>query len=71
MDVESEDRYFSTLIRPRKLTGKITDEIRYEAGFETNCIKLSRFINQPVKSLTTKEYFTLITIYNAEAKKNK
>lgn len=47
----------------------MTDEIRYENGFEQNCIILSKFINQPVKTLTTKEYFTLIQYYNEQLKK--
>jgi len=50
------------------LTGKVTDEIRYEQAFEINCVLLSKFINQPVKSLTTKEYFTLIDQYNKSKK---
>lgn len=68
-EIEKSDKYFSMLIHPKKLTGKYTDEIRYENSFEQNCIVLSKFINQPVKTLTTKEYFTLIQYYNAQAKK--
>lgn len=65
-EIEDTDKYFVSLIRPKKLTGKYTDEIRYEHGFETNCIVLSKFINQPVKTLTTKEYFSLIQFYNTQ-----
>ena len=72
-NIESElveyDKYFGTMIRPKKLTGKFTDEIRYEHSFEINCIVLSKFINQPVKTLTTKEYFTLIQYYNSQTKR--
>jgi hypothetical protein len=68
-ELAKTDRYFATMLRPKKLTGKITDEMRYETGFEQNCIVLSKFINQPVKSLTTTEYFTLIQYYNAQARK--
>jgi hypothetical protein len=68
---EETQRYFASLIHPKKLTGKYTDEIRYEHSFEMNCITLSKFINQPVKTLTTKEYFALIEHYNAWVKKNK
>ena len=57
------------MIKPKKLTGKYTDEIRYEHSFETNCIVLSQFINQPVKTLSTKEYFALIGYYNAQNKR--
>ena len=68
-EIDKSDRYFSTLIHPKKLTGKFTDEIRYENSFEQNCIVLSKFINQPVKTLTTKEYFTLIQYFNEQTKK--
>ena len=63
-EIEKDDMTFSSWIRPKKLTGKFTDEIRYEQSFEDNCIVLSKFINQPVKTLTTREYFTLIRHYN-------
>ena len=69
MNLEEDNGYFATMIRPKKLTGKYTDEIRYEHGFENNCIVLGKFINQPVKTLTTKEYFSLIEYFNAQNKK--
>lgn len=65
------DKYLASLVRPKMLTGKYTDEVRYEHSFEANCIVLSKFINQPVKSLTTKEYFALIEHYNQWANKNR
>jgi hypothetical protein len=68
-ELEKTDKYFASLIRPKKLTGKQTDEIRYEQSFELNCIVLSKFINQPVKTLSTREYFTLIGHYNKQTKK--
>jgi hypothetical protein len=68
-EILSGDRYFATLIKPKKLTGRYTDEIRYEHGFESNCIVLSKFINQPVKTLNTKEYFSLIQFYNEQQKR--
>lgn len=68
-DTEQSDTEFALMIRPKRLTGKFTDEMRYEQGFEQNCIVLSKFINQPVKTLTTKEYFTLIGYYNAQNKR--
>ena len=69
LDLESEDRYFAGMIHPKRLTGKYNDEIRYDNSFEQNCIVLSKFINQPVKTLTTKEYFTLIQYFNAQNKR--
>lgn len=68
-DTEQSDREFAVMIRPKQLTGKYNDEIRYDQDFEKHCIILSKFINQPVKSLTTKEYFTLIGYYNAQNKR--
>jgi hypothetical protein len=68
-DLDTDDKFFASLIRPKKLTGRMTDEIRYDHSFENNCIVLSRFINQPVKTLTTKEYFTLIGYHNAQTKR--
>jgi hypothetical protein len=68
-EIADTDKYFVSLIRPKKLTGKYTDEIRYEHGFEQNCIVLSKFINQPVKTLSTKEYFSLIQYYNIQSRK--
>jgi len=67
-EIEKDDLSFSTWIRPKQLTGKFTEEIKYEQSFEDNCIVLSKFINQPVKTLTTKEFFTLIRHYNEQKK---
>jgi hypothetical protein len=69
VDLESTDKYFANMIQPKKLTGRMTDEIRYDNSFEQNCIVLSKFINQPAKTLTTKEYFTLIQYYNKQNKR--
>ena len=69
VDLEVSDREFANMIRPKQLTGKYSEEIKYEHGFEQNCIILGKFINQPVKTLTTKEYFTLIGYYNEQTKK--
>jgi hypothetical protein len=69
IDVETEDRYFAGMIHPKRLTGKYNDEIRYDNSFEQNCVVLSKYTNQPVKTLTTKEYFTLIQYFNKENKR--
>jgi hypothetical protein len=71
-DIEDEmsaaDKYFSTLISPKKFSGSDNEELKYDKYFEKNCIMLSGFANQSVKTLTTKEYFSLITFYNDKLK---
>lgn len=63
-DIQAANMYFSTLINPKSFTGNENMELAYDKGFEKNCIILSSLTNQPVKDLTTKEYFSLIKHYN-------
>jgi soluble cytochrome b562 len=66
-DLSAADRFFSSLITPRSFTeGK--EELRYDKNFEKNCIMLTSLSNQPVKRMSTKEYFALITHYNDSLK---
>lgn len=58
------DRFFATLINPPSFTGDDNYELRYDKDFEQNCIILAEYTRQPVKSLTVKEYFTLVQYYN-------
>jgi hypothetical protein len=67
-EMSAADKYFSTLISPKRFSGSDNEELRYDKYFEKNCIMLSSLANQPVKSLTTKEYFSLITYYNDKVK---
>jgi hypothetical protein len=71
-DIEDEmsaaDKYFATLISPKRFSGSDNEELKYDKFFEKNCIMLAGLINQPVKQLTTKEYFSLITFYNDKVK---
>jgi len=67
-EIESSDKYFASLIEPKTFTGKESAELRYDINFEKNCIELSQFINQPVKNVSTKEYFSLIQHYNRMVK---
>lgn len=67
-EMSASDRYFSTLISPKKFSGSDNEELRYDKYFEKNCIMLSSLANQPVKSLSTKEYFFLVTYYNDKVK---
>jgi hypothetical protein len=63
-EINAADVYFASLINPKSFTGYENAELSYDKGFEKNCILLSSLANQPVKNLTTKEYFTLIQHYN-------
>ena len=66
MAKENEDanRFFATLINPPSFTGDDNYELRYDKDFEQNCIVLAEYTRQPVKTLTVKEYFTLVQYYN-------
>ena len=67
VDLTAADRYFSSLFVPRSFSeGK--EELRYDKSFEKNCIMLTSLSNQPVKKMSTKEYFALITYYNDSLK---
>jgi len=39
--------------------GKESEELKYEKDFETYCIILADHANQPIKTLSVKEYFSL------------
>jgi hypothetical protein len=67
-EMNAADRYFATLIMPKSFSGRDNMELNYDKGFEKNCILLSSLANQPVKELSTKEYFTLIQHYNESIK---
>ena len=67
IDLTAADRYFASLITPKSFSeGK--EELRYDKNFEKNCIMLTSLSNQPVKRMSTKEYFSLITYYNDSLK---
>ena len=51
--------------------GVDNDEMKYDKDFASNCILLAPHINQPVKSLTAKEYFNLLKFVNNKASKGK
>jgi hypothetical protein len=63
------DKFFATLINPPSFTGDDNYEVRYDKDFEQNCIILAEYTRQPVKTLTVKEYFTLVQYYNRKHKK--
>jgi len=63
-DLDKSDRFFATLITPQNFTGNDNFEVIYEKEFESNCIKLAEYTKQPVKTLTVKEYFSLLEYHN-------
>jgi hypothetical protein len=67
-EISAANKYFATLISPKRFSGSDNEELKYDKFFEKNCIMLAGLANQPVKSLTTKEYFSLITYYNDKVK---
>ena len=68
-EIQASDKFFGSLINPKKYTGNDTAELKMEMSFEKICIVLGQFSNKPVKESTTKEYFSLIQHYNKESKK--
>jgi hypothetical protein len=69
-DMKAADRYFATLISPKRFSGNDNEELKYDKYFEKNCIMLANMVNQPVKHLSTKEYFSLITYFNEKVREN-
>ena len=67
-EMNTADKYFATLIMPKSFTGRDNIELSYDKSFEKNCILLTSLANQPVKDLSTKEYFALIQHYNESIK---
>lgn len=67
--IADANKFFATLINPPSFTGDDNYELRYDKDFEQNCIILAEFVRQPVKTLTVKEYFTLVQYYNMKHKK--
>ena len=51
--------------------GNDSDELKYDKDFEMNCIYLAPHANQPIKSLSTKEYFALMKFVADKSKKQK
>jgi hypothetical protein len=45
-------------------------ELKYDKDFEKNCIVLSQFVNEPVKEISVREYFSLLEHYNDINKKH-
>jgi len=64
------NNYFARFVKPKDFMSDYNDEIRFEKAFELNCILLNEYANKPVKELTTKEYFSLLSYRNDQIKKS-
>jgi hypothetical protein len=62
--IDKSNRFFATLIEPLSFNNESNFEIAYEKEFESNCIRLSEYSKQPIKTLTVKEYFSLLEYHN-------
>ena len=51
--------------------GADNDELKYDKDFEMNCIVLAPYMNQPIKDITTKQYFALLRFVNDKNKTQK
>jgi len=64
------DKYFASLVNPKVFTGRQGVELRYDRGFEQNCITLSKYTNAAVKDVSVREYFSLLQHFNKENNKS-
>jgi hypothetical protein len=71
VNLDDTDKFFASLIQPKVFMGPQSVELRYDKGFEQNCIVLSKFTNKPVKNVSTREYFSLIQHYNKQSKRGR
>ena len=51
--------------------GRESEELRYDKGFEENCILLASHSNKAIKDHTVREYFALIRYVNNQNKKQR
>ena len=58
-EIEKIDSATRKDMKIKNFYGKESEEIKYEKEFDDNCIILSSYVNQPIKTLTVKEYFNL------------
>ena len=70
-DIEKIDASTRRSMKIKNFYGANSDELKYDKDFELNCILLASHVNQPVKSLTAKEYFELLKYVTDQNKKHK
>ena len=59
-EIEEVNQYFRSQIKPKKFSGKESIELETERDFERMCIVLQSYTYQKVKTLTVKEFYSLI-----------
>ena len=70
-EIEKIDAMTRKNMKIKNFHGANSEELEYDKNFEDYCIMLAPHINQPVKSLTTKEYFALRKFVDDKAAKSK
>jgi len=58
-EIEKIDAMTRHGMKIKNFHGKESEELKYDKDFEAYCIILASHVNQPVKTLTVKEYFAL------------
>jgi len=58
-EIEKIDAMTRQNTKVKNFYGRESEELKYENDFETFCIALSSHANQPIKTLSVKEYFSL------------
>ena len=59
-EIDKIDASSRRTMKIKNFYGNKSEEVKYEKDFEVNCIVLAQHVNQPVKTLTVKEYFNLL-----------
>lgn len=68
-EINKIDNSIGRSMKIKNFYGNKSEELKYENDFETNCIVLAPHTNQPVKTLSVKEYFNLLKIVNDKNKR--
>ena len=58
-EIEKIDALTRQNTKIKNFYGRESEELKYENDFEAYCIILSEYANQPIKTLSVKEYFAL------------
>jgi len=66
--IEKIDSITAKSMKIKNFYGANNDELKYDKDYTRNCIILAAHTNQPVKTLTVREYFTLLNEVNSKKK---
>ena len=70
-EIEKIDASTRRGMKIKNFYGDNSDEMKYDKDFELNCITLAPYMNEPIKSITTKQYFTLLKFVDDKNRKQK